>query len=62
MPIIRQSARPLPNEFRDEVRPRFGVMRSREFLMKDATASISTPPAPRFAATRLMSNLLPVRA
>src|SRR6476469_2717157 len=23
-------------EFRDEVRPRFGVMRSREFLMKDA--------------------------
>ena len=24
------------NKFRDEVRPRFGVMRSREFLMKDA--------------------------
>ena len=23
-------------KFRDEVRPRFGVMRSREFLMKDA--------------------------
>lgn len=24
------------NKFRDEIRPRFGVMRSREFLMKDA--------------------------
>ena len=29
-------------KFRDEVRPRFGVMRSREFLMKDAYSSIST--------------------
>ena len=38
-----KSARQLPltlfqiqNKFRDEVRPRFGVMRTREFLMKDA--------------------------
>ncbi len=38
-----KSARQLPinmyqiqNKFRDEVRPRFGVMRGREFLMKDA--------------------------
>lgn len=26
----------IQNKFRDEIRPRFGVMRSREFLMKDA--------------------------
>jgi prolyl-tRNA synthetase len=26
----------IPTKFRDEIRPRFGVMRSREFLMKDA--------------------------
>ncbi len=26
----------LQNKFRDEIRPRFGVMRAREFLMKDA--------------------------
>ncbi|MAZ77121.1 MAG: proline--tRNA ligase [Legionellaceae bacterium] len=26
----------ITNKFRDEIRPRFGVMRSREFLMKDA--------------------------
>lgn len=38
-----KSARQLPlclyqiqNKFRDEIRPRFGVMRGREFLMKDA--------------------------
>ncbi len=44
--IIRKSVRSYKNlpvllyhiqwKFRDEVRPRFGVMRSREFLMKDA--------------------------
>jgi prolyl-tRNA synthetase len=32
-------------KFRDEVRPRFGTMRSREFLMKDAY-SFTTRPAP----------------
>lgn len=32
-------------KFRDEVRPRFGVMRSREFLMKDAYSFDSTPEA-----------------
>ena len=26
----------IQTKFRDEVRPRFGVMRSREFIMKDA--------------------------
>ena len=26
----------IPTKFRDEIRPRFGVMRAREFLMKDA--------------------------
>jgi prolyl-tRNA synthetase len=31
-------------KFRDEQRPRFGVMRGREFLMKDAIRSISTRP------------------
>ncbi len=29
-------------KFRDEIRPRFGTMRSREFLMKDPIRSIST--------------------
>ena len=31
-----QSILPDQTKFRDEVRPRFGVMRSREFIMKDA--------------------------
>ena len=26
----------IQTKFRDEIRPRFGVMRSREFIMKDA--------------------------
>lgn len=26
----------IQTKFRDEIRPRFGVMRAREFLMKDA--------------------------
>ena len=30
-------------KFRDEIRPRFGVMRSREFIMKDAYSFHSTP-------------------
>jgi hypothetical protein len=29
----------IQTKFRDEIRPRFGVMRAREFLMKDAPAS-----------------------
>ncbi|MDF3055406.1 MAG: prolyl-tRNA synthetase, family, partial [Gammaproteobacteria bacterium] len=33
----------IQNKFRDEVRPRFGVMRSREFLMKDAYSFHMTP-------------------
>ena len=28
----------IQTKFRDEIRPRFGVMRSREFIMKDAYA------------------------
>ncbi|WP_337995650.1 proline--tRNA ligase [Oleispirillum naphthae] len=34
-------------KFRDEVRPRFGVMRGREFLMKDAYSFDLTPEAAR---------------
>src|SRR5215471_6709869 len=34
-------------KFRDEVRPRFGVMRGREFLMKDASSFDLTPEAAR---------------
>ena len=26
----------IQSKFRDEIRPRFGVMRAREFIMKDA--------------------------
>ncbi|MDP8100733.1 proline--tRNA ligase [Phocoenobacter atlanticus] len=33
----------IQTKFRDEVRPRFGVMRSREFLMKDAYSFHTTP-------------------
>jgi prolyl-tRNA synthetase len=30
----------IQTKFRDEVRPRYGVMRGREFLMKDSIALI----------------------
>lgn len=33
----------IQNKFRDEVRPRFGVMRAREFVMKDAYSFHLTP-------------------
>ncbi len=33
----------IQTKFRDEVRPRFGVMRSREFIMKDAYSFHATP-------------------
>ena len=36
-------------KFRDEIRPRFGVMRAREFLMKDDSTSNTSP---RHAPTR----------
>ena len=39
-------------KFRDEVRPRFGVMRSREFLMKDAYRSTSIRRARAIRTTR----------
>jgi len=32
----------IQNKFRDEIRPRFGIMRAREFLMKDAYSFHST--------------------
>ena len=46
-------------KFRDEVRPRFGVMRGREFLMKDAySASISTRPGAQVSYyTQLLAYL-----
>ena len=40
-------------KFRDEVRPRFGVMRGREFLMKDAYSFDATPEAARAAYNRM---------
>jgi prolyl-tRNA synthetase len=40
-------------KFRDEVRPRFGVMRGREFLMKDAYTFDLTPEAARHAYNRM---------
>jgi prolyl-tRNA synthetase len=40
-------------KFRDEVRPRFGVMRGREFLMKDAYSFDLTPEAARHAYNRM---------
>ncbi|PWQ99005.1 proline--tRNA ligase [Leucothrix arctica] len=63
----------IQTKFRDEVRPRFGVMRSREFLMKDAYSFHLTPECLQstyedmFAAyqkvfTRLGLNFRPVEA
>jgi prolyl-tRNA synthetase len=40
-------------KFRDEMRPRFGVMRGREFLMKDAYSFDLTPEAGRHAYNRM---------
>jgi prolyl-tRNA synthetase len=40
-------------KFRDEVRPRFGVMRGREFLMKDAYSFDLTPEDARKAYNRM---------
>ncbi len=63
----------IQTKFRDEVRPRFGVMRSREFIMKDAysfhldQASLESTYAEMYAAytrifTRLGLNFRPVQA
>lgn len=63
----------IQTKFRDEVRPRFGIMRAREFLMKDAysfhtdTASLEITYNTMFAAyTRIFQRLglkfRPVRA
>ena len=43
----------IQSKFRDEIRPRFGVMRAREFLMKDAY-SFHTDPASLAEGYRLM--------
>ena len=63
----------IQNKFRDEVRPRFGLMRGREFVMKDAysfhadDASLQEEYQTMFAAyqrifTRLGLNFRPVEA
>jgi prolyl-tRNA synthetase len=40
-------------KFRDEIRPRFGVMRGREFLMKDAYSFDLTPEAARHSYQKM---------
>ena len=45
-------------KFRDEVRPRFGVMRGREFLMKDAYSFDLTKDASRAAYRRMFVSYL----
>jgi prolyl-tRNA synthetase len=45
-------------KFRDEVRPRFGVMRGREFLMKDAYSFDLTPEAARQSYYRMFCAYL----
>ena len=40
-------------KFRDELRPRFGVMRGREFLMKDAYSFDTSPEAARISYNRM---------
>ena len=52
----------IQTKFRDEIRPRFGVMRAREFVMKDAysfhadKASLERPIARCTTATRASSR------
>ena len=45
-------------KFRDEIRPRFGVMRGREFLMKDAYSFDLTADAARAAYQRMFTAYL----
>jgi len=45
-------------KFRDEIRPRFGIMRGREFLMKDAYSFDLTPEAGRHAYNRMFAAYL----
>ena len=45
-------------KFRDEIRPRFGVMRGREFLMKDAYSFDLTPEDGRHAYNRMFAAYL----
>ncbi len=45
-------------KFRDEVRPRFGVMRGREFLMKDAYSFDLTPEASKHAYNKMFVSYL----
>jgi prolyl-tRNA synthetase len=45
-------------KFRDEVRPRFGVMRGREFLMKDAYSFDLTPEAGRHSYNKMFVSYL----
>ncbi|MEO1720649.1 MAG: proline--tRNA ligase, partial [Pseudomonadota bacterium] len=45
-------------KFRDEVRPRFGVMRGREFLMKDAYSFDLTPEAARHSYNQMFTAYL----
>ena len=40
-------------KFRDEIRPRFGIMRGREFLMKDAYSFDLTPEAARHSYNKM---------
>jgi prolyl-tRNA synthetase len=45
-------------KFRDEVRPRFGVMRGREFLMKDAYSFDITPEAGQHSYNKMFVSYL----
>jgi prolyl-tRNA synthetase len=45
-------------KFRDEIRPRFGVMRGREFLMKDAYSFDLTPEAARHSYHKMFVSYL----
>ncbi|MCH9765585.1 MAG: proline--tRNA ligase [Alphaproteobacteria bacterium] len=45
-------------KFRDEIRPRFGVMRGREFLMKDAYSFDLSPEAARKSYQRMFAAYL----
>tara|TARA_B100000131_G_scaffold211870_1_gene203778 strand:- start:862 stop:2193 length:1332 start_codon:yes stop_codon:yes gene_type:complete len=47
-------------KFRDEIRPRFGVMRGREFLMKDAYSFDVTPESAIISYNKMFVNYLKI--
>ena len=48
----------IQTKFRDEIRPRFGLMRGREFIMKDAYSFDQDDRAPGSAIKKCMTPII----